>query len=132
MKIEQTRNIYPHLRLHSARFGQTFAGHSPACEGWRSYGQFINLIQEVRRLLRVFACGSFIIVRPNIEDYRKYVDQFDISEEQKIELIHTVWSIMESFVDRAFGQDSVQICLGLQAEKDGRESANMLESDTPT
>lgn len=46
----------------------------------------------------------------DIEKYRKYVDRFDITEAQKVELIHTLWSIMESFVDRAFGVDPVQLC----------------------
>lgn len=44
----------------------------------------------------------------NIEKYRKYVDRFDLSEARKIELIHTVWAIIESFVDRAFGLHPVQ------------------------
>ena len=46
----------------------------------------------------------------DIEKYRKYVDRFDITEAQKVELIHTLWSIMESFVDRAFGVHPAQLC----------------------
>lgn len=45
----------------------------------------------------------------DITPYRKYVDSFDLTEEQKIELVQMVWNIMESFVDRAFGVHSVQL-----------------------
>ncbi len=67
-------------------------------------------------------------MQPDIEKYRKYVNQFDLSEERKIELIHTVWRIMESFVDRAFGDDPVQQCLELKIEKDGQNSAIVIDS----
>jgi hypothetical protein len=39
----------------------------------------------------------------DIERYRSYVDRFDMPEDQKIAVLTHVWSIMESFVDRAFG-----------------------------
>lgn len=65
---------------------------------------------------------------PDIEKYRKYVDQFDLPEDHKIALIHIVWRIMESFVDRAFGDDPVQHCLELKAEKDEQNSAVVIDS----
>lgn len=37
--------------------------------------------------------------------YRQYVDSFDITEEQKKELVRTVWKMMEPIVDQAFGID---------------------------
>lgn len=46
----------------------------------------------------------------DITPYRKYVDHFDLSEEQKVELIHIIWNIMENFADIAFGKHSVQQC----------------------
>lgn len=64
---------------------------------------------------------------PDIEKYRKYVSHFDCSEEYKEELIHTVWQIMESFVDRAFGIDPVQQAVGVSVLKDEIDSANMIE-----
>lgn len=50
-------------------------------------------------------------MQPDIEEYRQYVDRFDISEEKKIELIHAVWLMMQSFVDTAFGYHPVQLSL---------------------
>ncbi len=49
-------------------------------------------------------------MRLDIEKYRKYVEGFDLTEEQKTELIKSVWTIMESFVDRAFGLHPAQQC----------------------
>ncbi len=51
------------------------------------------------------------IMSIDIKKYRKYVDDFDLTEGQKVELIQTVRSIMESFVDKAFGLHPVQQCL---------------------
>ena len=45
----------------------------------------------------------------DIQKYWKYVERFDLPEAKKRELIHTVWGIMESFVDRAFGLHPVQL-----------------------
>lgn len=50
------------------------------------------------------------IMQPDIQKYRHYVDRFDLSEEQKLELIHSIWIIMQSFVDKAFGMHPVQLC----------------------
>lgn len=64
---------------------------------------------------------------PDIEKYRKHVDRFDLSEDQKIELIHMVWRIMESFVDRAFGLDPVQQVTAAHGSKDALEGPRVLE-----
>lgn len=54
---------------------------------------------------------------PDLERYRRYVDGFALSEQEKVELLRTVWRIMESFVDRAFGLDPVQLCLPADRSK---------------
>lgn len=45
---------------------------------------------------------------PDLDRYRHHVDHFDLTETQKTDLLLTVWRIMQSFVDRAFGDDPVQ------------------------
>lgn len=45
---------------------------------------------------------------PDLDRYRRHVEHFDLSEAQKTDLLHAVWRIMQSFVDRAFGDDPVQ------------------------
>lgn len=44
----------------------------------------------------------------DIEKYRAYLQHTDLSEEQKAALLQTLWSIASTFVDLAFGRDSVQ------------------------
>lgn len=63
---------------------------------------------------------------PDTEKYRAYVDGFDLTEERKIELIHTVWRIMQSFADRAFGDDPVQTCVLPDAPEDAKRTLPML------
>ncbi|MCA9464102.1 MAG: hypothetical protein KC643_01425 [Nitrospira sp.] len=46
----------------------------------------------------------------DIEKYRHYVAGYDLSEEEQTELIQNVWTILESFVDQAFGQHPHQQC----------------------
>jgi len=47
----------------------------------------------------------------DINKYRHYVDHFDGSDKQKAEMIQDVWSMMQCFVDQAFGLHPVQQCL---------------------
>lgn len=49
-----------------------------------------------------------IAMQPDIEKYWKYVKDFDLTHEQKVELIHTVCRIMEAVVDQAFGVHPAQ------------------------
>jgi hypothetical protein len=52
----------------------------------------------------------------DIERYRPYLDQFDIGEAEKMELLQIVSHMMRGFVDLAFGQTSAQILLGTDDE----------------
>jgi hypothetical protein len=61
-----------------------------------------------------------------IDRYRKHVDHFDLTETQKSELIHTVHAILESFVDRAFGDDPTQLCITANAAKDAMIEGDMI------
>ena len=45
---------------------------------------------------------------PDLDKYRRFVDGYDLDETQKTELIHTLWTIMESFADQAFGLHPAQ------------------------
>jgi hypothetical protein len=68
------------------------------------------------------------IMTPDFDKYRHYVDGFDLSETQKRELVQIVWSIMESFVDQAWGLHPVQQCGGILKDKDLQGSPGILES----
>ena len=71
----------------------------------------VNPLQAVRLIPRgqkdVIALLTML---PDLEKYRPYVDGFDMMEDQKTELIHTLWGIMESFADQAFGLHPVRLC----------------------
>jgi len=43
------------------------------------------------------------MIAPNLEEYRPFTDGFDMTDEQKDELILTVWTILSRFVDESFG-----------------------------
>jgi hypothetical protein len=53
----------------------------------------------------------------DVEKYRCHVQSIDLPQDRKDELIHIVYSIMESFVDRAFGIHPVQLSLGSAHQK---------------
>jgi len=69
----------------------------------------------------------YCIMTPDFDKYRHYTDGFDLTEAQKQELVQTVWSIMKSFVDQAWGLHPVQQCLG-GAERSLQDSYRILES----
>ncbi|MCI0667485.1 MAG: hypothetical protein L0Y43_05470 [Methylococcaceae bacterium] len=46
----------------------------------------------------------------DVKKYARHVEGFDLTQEQKVELLETLWSILTAFVDLGFGADSVQ-CL---------------------
>ena len=46
---------------------------------------------------------------PDLEKYRPLTKNFDLSDEQKDELIIAVWTIMGEFVDQAFGVHPLQL-----------------------
>ncbi len=46
----------------------------------------------------------------DLDKYRRHVDHLDMTEERKTELLLSLYTIMRSFVDRAFGDDPVQQC----------------------
>lgn len=128
--LEQYRNIYLYLY-------PDFAARDITAPRFRPYVRMDATTFSKSHFLEYAPCFFALrrrkahCMKPDIEAYRKYVDHFDIPEEQKIEFIHTVWRMMESFVDRAFGEDSVQLSLASKAKNDGQESGTMLSSDKP-
>jgi hypothetical protein len=57
--------------------------------------------------------------------YLHHIAHLDLPLEAKIELLRVVQAIMQSFVDRAFGEDAVQL-----ARKDGDEIQIVREGDS--
>ena len=51
----------------------------------------------------------------NIKKYQHYIDHLDLTQRQKEQFIKTVWGMMESSVDQAFGLHPVQQIRGYVA-----------------
>ncbi len=59
----------------------------------------------------------------NLDKYQHHVSDFGISEAAQRELLETVWLILESFVDRAYGCDATQFAI-TEPEEDAGISAD--------
>lgn len=67
---------------------------------------------------------------PDMDKYLPMVEDYDLPDAEKRELILAVWSIMEAFVDRAFGMDPTTIALDSpqQGNSSSKDTAGGLES----
>ncbi|PWE55008.1 hypothetical protein DEM27_16255 [Metarhizobium album] len=74
------------------------------------------------------ASGVFAPSSADLEKYRRHVAHFDLPEHEKTELLRTVWNIMQSFVDRAFGEDSVQLAVEKPEAKDESGDSTVIPS----
>lgn len=128
--LEQNRNKYLSLYLALATLLQDIPRLSPKGRRDRGYHLFHCLIKKVRRLLRRFACGSYcVLMQPDIDKYMPMLEEFDLTHEQKIELIHTLWGIMTGFKDKAFGLDPAQHIIALRDQKNHENRNSAIRSD---
>ncbi len=67
-------------------------------------------------------------MQPDINKYLPMLENMDLTREQKIELIHDLWLIMESFVDRAFGIHPDQIHAKKNRVSDLQDSRKTVDS----
>ncbi|MEJ7934697.1 hypothetical protein WG907_10560 [Sphingobium sp. AN558] len=49
--------------------------------------------------------------------YSRHLTASDLSEAEKLRFMEQVWAIMESFVDRDFGESPEQILLGIDGDR---------------
>lgn len=57
-------------------------------------------------------------------EYHKHLDEFDLTEEQKLALLQTLWTIMQTMVDIGFGLDSTQMFLSKLSADFDTDSGN--------
>jgi hypothetical protein len=65
----------------------------------------------------------------DIDSYIHLLNDIDMSRERKVEMMEQVSLILQGFVDRAFGIDPVQTCLGINRRTRILARADALESD---
>lgn len=64
----------------------------------------------------------------DIEKYLPYLDQYAWSREEKIELLHSVWRMMEAEADKAFGLNSYQLSCGQASDSNLRNQKGSVNS----
>ena len=121
------------LYLPSGRGNVLFARLSPIwgpADGYTSNHE--RKPWSAHRVHARWAVDIYIVMPIDLEKYRRHVDRFDLTEAQKAELIHTVWAIMESVVDRAFGSDPVQQCGLVAQRRDSNAQGRVVVSEGET
>ena len=88
----------------------------------------INLFNCCRALLRGGKDRFRFAMCPDYRKYLPYLEGTDLTEAQKVELIHSVWTIMESFADRAFGLHPAQQARAVGIAPDSSPQADRLGS----
>lgn len=71
-------------------------------------------------------------MNPKYQKYRKHLEGYGLTEAQEEALIHTVYGIMGSFVDRAFGDDPVQQIDITPANDDSQPVRDRVSSRKPS
>ncbi len=60
------------------------------------------------------------------------MDKWDMTREQKIQFIHDLWNIMQSFVDSAYGTHPTKQCRNKNLKSDLQDSYKRIESSHST
>lgn len=76
--------------------------------------------------------GEVPVLSLDIKKYQSHVEDFDLTEEQKIELLQTLWTIMETFVDIGFGVDAVQLLFHYNETNSKKSVSDDVGEITPT
>lgn len=63
---------------------------------------------------------------PDLDRYRAYVAHLDMPEAAKDDVMLAVYRMMQSFVDRAFGDDPVQQCGRLEDKRHAKDEHTSL------
>lgn len=63
------------------------------------------------------------------DKYREHVDDLNLTEEQKLEFLKTLWWIMSAFVDLGFRVDAVQLLLPALGEDSLSAESDTIEHD---
>ena len=79
--------------------------------------------------LGVLPCIRNMPMRPDIEEHLPLLDEFDMSVEEKREMLETLLLFIENHIDQAFGKHPVQQACGEDEEKLLPASHRWIESE---
>ena len=77
------------------------------------------------------AASTQISISPlplDVDKYRPFLDEFELTEAQQRELLETLWTMMKTFVELGFGVDPVQQVLSAAILSAAESTASDLES----
>ena len=63
------------------------------------------------------------------QKYMKHLEGFDLTEAQKVEYIHNLAKVLQSWMDKAFGQHPVQQSIRAQSEEDAMRLEGSVSSN---
>ncbi len=102
--------------------------HLPACfpEIRRDAAKTIVAIQSWPLQLLQRLCG--LPMSLDVEKYRPFLAEYNLSWQEETKLIQTLWTILESFVDHAYGINPIQQCGRALEHNDLQSPIESLES----
>ncbi len=65
-------------------------------------------------------------MKPDLDRYLPYIEDIEMSDKQKQELLASLWTVMQVFVDLGFGVDATQNAIFAKQISAGKESADSL------
>ncbi len=65
----------------------------------------------------------------DLDEYRGDLAEFDMSDEQKDEMLRTLWNIMSAFVDLGWGLDTVQLFSESRSNRFDRDSTSEVKPE---
>lgn len=63
---------------------------------------------------------------PDLAKYRRHVDHYDMTDDQKNDLIHSVYCMIENAVARGFGDDPTQLSGAQIGSKDASDKGDVI------
>lgn len=63
----------------------------------------------------------------DVEKYRHHLDRLNLSEEDRIALVHTMRAMADALIDIELGQDSTQLCQREDVQIESDLAADMIE-----
>ena len=87
-----------------------------------------DILKELEAARRAAAGSTASRLAFDKEKYLPELEGTDLTEEQKIEMLQALWSIMEAFVDLGFGVNSIHQFFSERAAESSESGTDRVES----
>lgn len=89
---------------------------------------YADILKEFEAARRAAAAPTVSTLAFDKEKYLPELEDTDLTEEQKIEMLQALWSIMEAFVDLGFGVNSIHRFFSERAAESSESGMDRVES----